>query len=366
MFLSFQGCQEATAPEISETFHPISSFQIKAKLTPKEKEEWTLTLKNIAKGLAILFKDESNRKLLETSIKTSDKKEQILEASEFLNEIKTIELKGLKKNISFREAITEVLPQNIKESINNKIKNLKFGLIDIYFPIKEWRSNWKSNNNLQVAAVGWNEQLKKKEVYAYTLDGNESLLPLNVKPNITTLVVYPSEKQGNYKPTKNNIYKMLSKSNSVASTNNESGGGGYITYRVNRVKVNKDYDSGWFGGSMEIYIRYRYKLKYSSGSWSGWQHTSTVDVDEDQKTDFYKVLISNNSAYIFNIEMWDWDGWFNGGDDLICDTDYYDVYDENGNHNLPTTDIYNDNGGNYRTLEDGVISDYSNIWMQVY
>ncbi|GBD90063.1 hypothetical protein BMS3Abin04_00779 [bacterium BMS3Abin04] len=293
MFLSFQGCQEATAPEISETFHPISSFQIKAKLTPKEKEEWTLTLKNIAKGLAILFKDESNRKLLETSIKTSDKKEQILEASEFLNKIKTIELKGLKKNISFREAITEVLPQNIKESINNKIKNLKFGLIDIYFPIKEWRSNWKSNNNLQVAAVGWNEQLKKKEVYAYTLDGNESLLPLNVKPNITTLVVYPSEKQGNYKPTKNNIYKMLSKSNSIASTNNESGGGSYLTYRVNKVRVNKSYD-GWPGSTMEIYIRYRYKLKYSSGSWSDWHDTGTVDVDEGQTTDFYQVLIINS------------------------------------------------------------------------
>ncbi|GEM_PF-5255512 len=286
---SFQSCQEATAPGTHEIFKPASSFPKKVELTLKEKKELNLLLKNIAKGLAILFMEKSNRHLLETAIRSSDKKEQILEASEFLNEVNTIKVNGTKKRLSIREAITDFLPNAIKETFNKKIQNLKFGLIDIYFPIKDWRLNWESNKKLQVAAVCWNEKLRKREVYAYTNDGDEKTLPLDIKPEIATLVVYPSEKQGNYKPNKDNYYKSLSKSNALASTNNEAGGG-YYTYKVNKVTVNQDYD--WPEGTMEIYIRYRYRPKYDYRNWSGWYNTETVDVVKKTETDFNQVLRS--------------------------------------------------------------------------
>ncbi len=68
---------------------------------------------------------------------------------------------------------------------------------------------------------------------------------------------------------------------------------------------------------------------------------------------------------VYNIEMYDWDSWFSGADDLICDTDYYLVYDENNNY-LSTTDIYDDMGGGFkRTLVDGDISKYSEIKMEM-
>ena len=367
MSLNFQSCQEATAPEITETTTPMYSLQKNGKLTPKEKEEWTVTLKQIAKGLAILFKEESNKKILENCIKTSKKVEQILEASEFLNQAYNIEVKGQKKNTTFREAIAEVLQENNKTDFNEKIKSLKFGLIDLYFPIKEWRNNWHSNNRLQVASVGWNEQLKDVEVFAFAPDGTESLIPKNIKPAITTLVVYPSEKRGNYKPNKDNYYNALSKSNSIASTNSETS---THSYKVYKILVKKDYE-GWFGGTMEIYIHYAYKPKYS-GSWI-WTNAPTNNntvngVKKNVWKTFNKNLVANvDEPYIFKIMMYEWDGWFNGADDLVCDTGYDDVYDEHGHHDLNQPEIYDDNyNTKERQLVDGVVSNHSRIILQKY
>ena len=366
--LSFQSCQEATAPEIFESSDQITSLQKIGKLTPKEKEEWTITLKHIAKGLAILFKEDSNRKLLEDAIKNSEKVEQILEASEFLNQVNSIEVNGLKKNITFREAISEVLPKNVRLSFNKKIKTLKFGSIDIYFPIKEWRTNWKSGDKLQVASVGWNEQLKDVEIFAFNPNGTESLIPKNIKPAVTTLVVYPSEKRGNYKPNNDNYYNVLAKSNSITSTNNETP---TYSYKVIKILVNKDYDDGWFGGTMEIYIHYAYKPKYSgSFIWTNApSNNNTVNgVKKGVWKTFNKNLVANvDEPYIFKIMMYEWDGWFTGADDLVCDTGYDDVYDEDGHHDLNQPDIYDDSyNTNDRTLVDGVISNHSRIVLRKY
>lgn len=359
VLFSFQSCQEVTSPETDET---TTHLQKKDEVSPKAKEAMTKTLKSIARGLAILLESEDNRIILENSIKSSDKIEKILEASEFLNEMRSINVKGERKHITFREAISQVLPQNENTAFDEKIKSLDFGLIDLYFPIKEWRESWQSNNKLQIASVGWNEKLKKEEVFAFTSEGDEMKIPTNIKPTIATLVVYPSEKQGNYKQNEDNSQNGLSKSNSNHSTNTW-----YFDYKVTRVLVNKDYDSGWFGGDMEIFIKHRNKPMYY-GSWSGWGETSTVDVEEDVLTNFNKTIFTNgNSPFIFNIQMLEWDGWFNGDDDLVCDDNYYIVTDENGNSGLSTTDIYNDTGaGDERELLDGYTSNYSEVHMLLY
>ena len=304
------------------------SLKKNGKLTPKEKEEWTVTLKQIAKGLAILFKEESNRKTLEYCIKTSKKVEQILEASEFLNQVYNIEVKGQKKNITFREAIAEVLQENKKADFNEKIKSLKFGLIDLYFPIKEWRKNWHSNNRLQIASIGWNEQLKDVEVFAFASDGTESLIPKNIKPAITTLVVYPSEKRGNYilGNTEKNYYKSLQKFNSIASTNSEGDPEPQTEFRCKGLYVEKDYDSGWFGGDMEI--MFKVWKRPIGGNWSS---PFFVYIDPDVvagenggewKTENKKIYEYTGTNHEMAFQVLEDDGWLNGWYDYIHDTEW--------------------------------------------
>ncbi len=321
MLFSFQSCQEVTAPEIDNVSEQLTTLNKDVKLNQTEKEELVFTLKSIAKGLAILFNDEANRKILENAINSSDKKEQILEASEFLNEIQNLKVNGQNKSITFREAITNLLPNNERSSFKNKILNLKFGLIDIFLPSKEYRKNWRNTQEIQVVALGYNFDLEQKEAIAYSNEGQSRIVPTNEKPNITTLVVYPSEKKGNYYPVASESSSLTKsgKNYSITSVNSEDPPLAYYRFNIKDFKIGKEYDDFLEGETMELY--FKYQTNWGSG-WSNWtQMSGEWDCDVDEWKDIDKtVLYSGSSNYQIRISAYDWDFW--SSDDQI--TNGYD------------------------------------------
>ena len=76
-----------------------------------------------------------NRKIIENAIKESNKKEQILEASEFLNKSLIIN----SKTTTLRDNISLFLPKKERNNFQKAIAKLQFGLFDIYFPLEKWR-----------------------------------------------------------------------------------------------------------------------------------------------------------------------------------------------------------------------------------
>lgn len=176
-------------------------------------------------------------------------------------------------------------------------------------------------------------------------------------PQMPTIVVYPSEKKGKY--YNNNIFNsgnsfVQKNTMKVKSVENA------FSYNETKIRVNRDYDPGWFDGNMEIYIKYKYRPKFG-GLWSGWNETATVDdIDEDKEETFNKSLGNFTQPYIFLIQMWEEDTF---SDDIVCNESYHEVRDQYDNTNLNTTEIYNDYGGTDRRLTDHDTSHWSKIWI---
>jgi len=320
--LSFQSCQEATAPENEATvsFQKISNHEL-------SQNEYVELIKKTAHGLAIFLKSEHNRKLLKNELNKSQYVEKILEASEFLNKTYNLEIDNKIYQKTMVEGIATNIKDNQKENYIAKISNLKFGMIDIYFPLEKWRKEWDGSNNLLVAAVGYRKNDDKSDILAYDLDGNEVYLPANEIPKIPTLVVYPSEKRGNYTLTHTgNYYKILQKFNSIASTNNEGGNDPTTEFRSVGLYIEKDYDSGWFGGDMEIIFKV---WKRPIGG--NWGSPFFVYIDPDVvageeggqwKSENKQICTNIGTNYEIAIQALEDDGWLNGWYDLIHDTQW--------------------------------------------
>lgn len=121
-------------------------------------------IKNIALSLAKFLKDDENRKLIKNEFNLSKKKENILEASEFLNSLHDLKLNGKTQNVSILKLLCDFIPDNERETFERTVENLEFGILDIYLPLEKWRKNWNGNSDVLVAAVGLGTQTMMRVV----------------------------------------------------------------------------------------------------------------------------------------------------------------------------------------------------------
>ncbi len=249
IFIStLQSCQESTNPEI------IDNVQNNFSAASLSKALVQANIQKIAKGLSILLKDEKNRLILQSEISSSKKTEQILEATEFLKTGKNIYVNGVAKNTTFASSILEMFTGKENEELKDFIDNLPFGLVDIYFPLKKYREQWKNQDDLLIAYV-CRDKSDKSDIPAYDLNGNQVYLPYDKAPEIPTLVIYPSEKNGNYYSENNNIDNALKKNSVLSSVESENPPTTIYHWKIDQFKITDDFE-GWFGGMMEIVLKH--------------------------------------------------------------------------------------------------------------
>jgi hypothetical protein len=311
------------------------------------------TISNVAYSFAKFLADKENRKIIRDDISSSKKIENILEATELLNAVKKIKVDGKINDGPLIDVLETYIPVNEKADFRAKISSLEFGQLDIYLPLEEWRKNWNSEEEILIAAVDYRNSGDENEILAYNSNGDKLYLSAKEPPEIPTLVVYPSEKRGKYFDSENSDFGVVNKKNDFSSLNKITTT--QFEYRVKTIFTNKNWDDGWFGGWMEIYIKYRSKPRYF-GTWNSWDETSTVnDVHRGIGKSCNLFLDSYTDPLVFNIEMWEWDSFLNGGNDQICNIYYNKVEGSDGNSTgYNTVDIYNETGGtDFRTLYDG-------------
>ena len=173
--IGLQNCQSLT--------EPISKNRNITNLEKSNQADSRL-IKNIAYSLALFFNNKENRKMLKNEINNSNKVEHIFEASEFLNKKRIIN----SKVTSLRTKLASFLQESNRASFNESIKNLKFGLFDIYFPLEKWRKNWTSKDNLLVAAIGYRKNDNKNSILAYDIKGNDVMLYFPQKGRLKSLL----------------------------------------------------------------------------------------------------------------------------------------------------------------------------------
>lgn len=312
IFFTLQSCSEFSEQPTSPS-NNSNQTQLKKLNT---------SIEQIARGLAVFLQQEKNQRLLETEIKLSKNVEQVLEASQFLNNPRNILLSDNQTEVSsVGEAIAEYFPENERSTFIRSIKRLEFGLIDIYFPIIEHRENWKSGDELYVAFVTPRKKNDRSDIPAYDLNGNQIHLNYEKAPDVPTLVVYPSEKRGNYSANQQNAFIQNLRSPDMIL----AGGEGpppttYYKFKVFEFKITEDFDSGWWGGLMEIYFKVATKLP--GQSWSNWFIPFNVinDVEAGQwKTANEQLYSSIYNNAIIEFQVWEFDGGLNFGDDLVAD-----------------------------------------------
>ncbi len=257
---TLQSCHEPTNPEI------IDDGQNNFSTVNFSKATVQANIQKIAKGLSILLKDEKNRLILQNEISSSKKTEQILEATEFLKTGKNIYVNGVAKNTTFASSILEMFTGKENEELKDFIDNLPFGLVDIYFPLKKYREQWKNQDDLLIAYV-CRDKSDKSDIPAYDLNGNQVALSYDKAPDTPTLVIYPSEKNRNYYlyNENKNFDDILKKNSSLSSVNSDDPPPVYTYHwRIEEFKISHNFDP-WPSGMMEIYFKVWYK---HNGNWS--------------------------------------------------------------------------------------------------
>ena len=155
-------------------------------------------IQKFARVFAKYLSDIEAQKFLERKIKNSEYVENIIETTELLSsEIdKKLGSKILKSK--FKKELLESSEKNEKDEIARWFNELKFGDIDIYFPVKKHRESWKAGDDLLVVGFIPTDKNSKEPVTAYDIKGNEIVLSQDTAPETPTLVIYPSEKSKNY------------------------------------------------------------------------------------------------------------------------------------------------------------------------
>ncbi len=256
----------------------------------------------LAKSISIWMTDDAARQYVKDQIQSSKKVESILEATEFLNS----SFKAKPVIETLEDIGTEVEKKHLKELI----KKLKFGVVDIYLPVKEHRNNLSTQSNICVVPYSSTKE-DQSTVLGYEIGGSKVTLQTNEAPQTPVLVVTLSEKNSNYDPM--NANKLVSEpTNQTQSLTNN-----YYDIFWKAIYIKKDYES-WLGGDMEIYIRYRYKT--SSSSWSTWRNCQVLnDIEANVRKDANIQLVNNiHSSFSMEFEIWEFDGGLNGGDDFVA------------------------------------------------
>lgn len=306
LLIVFSACQneDENVSGPSDTLNETNSID-KKNLS---KDDFNLDV--LAKGLAIVLRDQNNRKILEDELRTSKKVENIIECSEFLEKVKDYTSNGKKSNQTLKKLLKEVLKGKDLKEIERTMKNLDYGLIDIYMPVKEHLKNWKYTDEILVVPVDNEKAEQEKQIKAYDSELNEINLSTEEAPEIPSLVVTFSEKNKQYYREVSNETETQSLSK-ITSTKN---------YYLREIRIGHDYDSGWFGGEMEIYLMYKINS-------DGWVIDSpiinmyggdggTINVIGDGAS---RLIAGMNWSDTFKIEIWEYDGYFNIYDDYVAD-----------------------------------------------
>ncbi len=286
-------------------------------------EELNIDRKYIAKTLANLLGNESYRKVLEQEKNASGNREEILDASVFLNKSFTIKDKRT-KFISEMSQISAMhkASADVEKSVS-RIKKLHKGYVDIYFPIDEHRANWKSSSNELYVVVYDRKDIDNDKGFltAFDLNGNEFLLDVSKKPMVPTLAVALSETHGKYplEESTQGFFNNLQKSGAITSLSSET-----QTYEC-YLKI-----GDWFC-----------RDAVGDGFWDDPEYYTSVrhpnPTSPYQRTNFYEVVDGGHGYYGLNrkvftypyagpylnpdnvthIEVWEDDGGWAGGDDPI-------------------------------------------------
>lgn len=321
-------------------------------------------ISNIAYSLAKFLQVQGNQEIIRNAFNSSSKIENILEASEFLNSIQIFNKNGKIVEKTFSEVLLDFLPENDKIEFRKGFETLDFGLIDIYLPLEKWRNQWKSYEEVLVAAVDYRNNNDGNDILAFNSKGDKIYLSAKETPKIPTIVVYPSEKRGAY-------YEIVGDNSISEHTDGAIPSLDKTTftfdYKVYGLLTMTNWES-WWGGSMEIFIKYRHATKFIGTDWSPYYNTDLVyNVHPGYGKYPDLLLASSYEPLIFQIDMYEWDGWFTGADDHICDIYYTKVVGSDGNSTCYNTiNIYDENGGTeFRTLWDGLSSSSTYDWIQL-
>lgn len=280
-------------------------------------------IEEIAKSLSILMEDENYREFLETEIRSSNLVENIIEASILFDKYENSNVNKLSKNhsckIDILSSIAEHISYDYKEEFINNMKNLKFGMIDIYFPYKSDRINWKADNELIVAPINSCMVKEQKSVKAYKLGGGIIEISTSEKPDLPVLVVTPSEKKGNYSKS-SGIDDILFNHSIQPSPTSDTPPIYYYKTFIRKFRVDYEYDGGLCGTEMEIYFKIR--TRRPGSSWGSWSSTGTYNAEPGDVVSIYRQIASlatseSSYTYDYEIEIWEDDDFLCGGDDAV-------------------------------------------------
>lgn len=367
------GCSDSNDILIPDTDNNNKLSKTYQELTAKK-------IELLAEGLVMILKNENARRILYEEISNSTKTEKIVEASDFLKKTrKNLKLKNKKDYTNFFQGMSDLFDKDTKKLYNELLKDLKFGEIDIYFPVKEHLKNWNASENILIAGITSTNEEYLNNFSAFDLDGNEVQLTSAEIPETPVLVIYPSEKGGNYNPNFNaNNSDKISLSPTLPA--DPPPGNPTYTYSVSvkGVLIAQHYDS-WPFGELEVYLKIKTKL--DGGVWSAWK-----DIPEGASTEFPGVywidadpghwkygtreLFRETKNFSIMVEIWEQDS-FTDPDDFVADQ-YYSFIKECGDTGIlypyndvircdfdPCTDFF---------LQDGVYpgSDYDMLKLRFY
>lgn len=305
----FPGCQEkiTTQPSTELTQNILSN---KAQQTTKLSKVTYDDLKILSKDLALLLNQEGVREILEKSIKESSNVEQILEVSEFLHRKITLNNNGKAYSTTI---FNELLKIDNDHDFIKALKNIDFGLIDIYFPSKVKRHEWNKNKELLVVPVIPKVIKKMDKVVAFNTKGEVVTVSTKNEPEIPALVVTLSEKRGHYTQDGQNVQQLRKVS-------------GAYNVGLTHIFIKQDYE-GWLMGDMEIYLKVKTK-EGANGTWSPWSsniYLGAVTSNHDKVFSSPGVSLASFSITdsYFKIEIWEEDDPVGGGaDDFVADENY--------------------------------------------
>ena len=312
---------------------PKGSVQLRSKIALLTKEEAAKDIRLIAKGLAMILRDEQNRRILETEQKAANTVEDKIDVIKFIRDSRTMLIAGEKRTTSFEAMFASVLSEQERIDLAMSLEKLPPGYFDVYFPVRSHRISWSAGQaDLLVAAVepGYDETMIGA-IEAYDIRGGKHLLNKKTPPETPTLVVAPNELRGQY-PKKQ---AALAGTGILRNSRSEVGvvlgpedpPQHLYVFNLVEFKITDDWDP-WPSGDMEIYFRVE-----NGGTW---YRTNTK---EDVVEGIYYTLnwwIASNyfSTVPIMLEIWEEDGAFSG-DDFVADVWYSQNYPE-----FPTYDRF--------------------------
>ncbi len=135
---------------------------------------------------------------------------------------------------------------------------------------------------------------------------------------------------GNYYLDNKNVDNVLKKNSALSSIESEDPPNTIYHWRIDQFNILHDFDDGWFGGYMEIYFRVSYK--HPGGAWSNSYIPFNVIDGVTAGRDWWHgvpagwdLYSSTNSSDVIKFEVWEFDGFFNGNDDHVADTNWETV-----------------------------------------